>query len=222
MTQQIFVIGDTHGDWNRFFIRIYNTGIRDCTLLHVGDIGIGFKSKDEQIKDLAIVNSELQELNITFLGIRGNHDDPSYFKGNISFSNLELLQDYTIKNLSGKKFLFIGGAISVDRINRIENKSWWRDEKAVVNVERVTPCDVLITHAPPSWNYPSNKAMGWFDQDPTLWEECCKERQDIDKLIELSQCTKHFCGHFHVSSFVSLNKCDSTILDVYEIKEIRF
>jgi predicted phosphodiesterase len=220
--QPVFVIGDTHGEWDELFVHLDNAYLEDCVLIHVGDIGIGFVSAEMQIRKLNASNARFKERNIMFYGIRGNHDDPAYFSGDVVFSHLELLPDYTTKTLADKKFLFVGGAISIDRTGRILNRSWWQDEEFVLRPDLITTCDVLITHTAPTWNFQTEKATStWFDADPTLWDECIKERQNTDKLIELSQCRKHFCGHFHTSSFVSVNGCDSTILDICEIKEVR-
>lgn len=223
MNQNIYIVGDTHGDWDVLFGRIDRADIKDCVLLHVGDIGIGFKSPDKQKREFDLLNNRFQKRNIMFKGIRGNHDDPSYFLGQYNFSHFELLPDYSYRIFNGEKFLFVGGAVSVDRRLRVPNMSWWENEEFVLRPELVEKVDVLITHSAPNWIGPSDKAgiSGWCEKDPTLWDECVKEREKHNELIKLCCPTKHYCGHFHVSAFTSVNGCDSRILNILEIIEHR-
>lgn len=53
--------------------------------------------------------------------LRGNHDDPSYFNGEkkLDLKNIICIPDYTIINFHDKTILLVGGAISIDRMNRI-------------------------------------------------------------------------------------------------------
>lgn len=223
VNKNIYIVGDTHGDWDVLFGRIDRVDIKDCVLLHVGDIGIGFKSPEKQRREIDLLNNRFKKRNIRFMGVAGNHDHRAYFLGQYNLSHFELLPDYTYRIFNGEKFLFVGGAVSVDRRLRVPHVSWWQDEAFVLKPDLVEKVDVLITHSAPNWNGPIDKAgiSGWCDKDPTLWDECLKEREDITKLIELSQPKKHFCGHFHVSSFASLNGCDSRIVDILEIIEYR-
>ena len=88
----IIFLGDHHGAWNELFYLIDKNKIKDCHIISVGDLGIGFKSKKEYEYSLSEkLNNEFKEKNINFYGIRGNHDNPSYFKGEnrICFENFE-------------------------------------------------------------------------------------------------------------------------------------
>ena len=87
-------------------------------MIQVGDFGAGFRK--DFLDDMLYLNDVLNEYNVTLYVIRGNHDDPKFFNGNHNWGNLKLLKDYTVLDLEGKKILLIGGAISIDRGNRIE------------------------------------------------------------------------------------------------------
>jgi hypothetical protein len=219
----VLLVGDTHGDWDALFRKLEYLQIEDCVLLHVGDIGIGFKSPDKQHREIELLNNRFKKRNIQFKGCRGNHDDPKYFLGSVIHSNFELIRDYSYQKFNGERFLFVGGAVSIDRRMRVPNMSWWEDEAFVLKPELVDKVDVLITHSAPQWigDFQKSGIAGWCEKDPTLWEECVKEREDIAKLIELCGCKKHLCGHFHQSHFASHNGCDSRILDILEIVEHR-
>ena len=221
-TDLLCVVGDTHGNWNSLIEKIDSLTIRDCVLIHVGDVGIGFKSPEKQKHDLEIVNNCFSDRGISFYAIAGNHDDPSYFQGQVNLSNIVLLPDYSQMLINGKKFLFVGGAISIDRIMRTPNKSWWEDEFFVLDESRAEKCDVLITHTAPNWIGPIDKnGIAWYtERDASLWAECCEERSAMNRLIELTQPDQHFCGHFHCSESAVNGKCISRILNENEIYEI--
>ena len=135
-----------------------------------------------------------------------------------------MLPDYTTLTLNDKKFLFVGGAISIDRTMRKEGISYWKDEVFKLDESKIQQCDVLITHSAPTWNGPieKNGMLATFCQkDPTLWDECMEERKQHDILVKLSGAKRHYCGHFHQYFVVDFDDCVSTILDILQIAEIR-
>ena len=223
MSKPIYIVGDIHGKWDHLFLKIKASEIRNFTLVGVGDLGIGFLDADKQARQFDYINSFFGGKGIDFIGIRGNHDDPSYYDGSIDYSNFKLLPDYTSLTLNDKEFLFVGGAVSIDRKIRKEGVSYWADEKFILDHSKIKRCDVLVTHSAPTWSGPFDKSgiSGWCDRDDTLWDECLQERKDHDVLIKLCGASRHYCGHFHTSSSVDFDGCISTILDELEVKEIR-
>jgi Icc-related predicted phosphoesterase len=221
--EKILVLGDHHGNYNRIFDKIYKNQIENCLLIHVGDGGEGFKSRDKEIKTFNILNEKFKSLGIQYMSIRGNHSDPSYFDGSVDLSNFKLLPDYHTEIINEEKFLFVGGAVSIDRIFRKEGSSYWSDEIFVLKPELVEKCDVLITHSAPSWIGPFDKESisSWCEKDKTLWDLCYKERIEHNELIKLCQPSKSYHGHFHASHWVDFDGCYSTILEIEEIKEHR-
>lgn len=221
MNKPIYIAGDSHGQWDSLFKKIEDYDIKDCILISVGDLGIGFISHDKQMRQFDQLNNRFKKHNIQYMSIRGNHDHKLYFEGidRVVLSHMELLDDYTYKTLNDQKFLFVGGAISVDRTRRTEGVSYWKDEVFVLDESKIEQCDVLVTHSAPTWNWNSTKdnIKWWCDQDPTLWDECRKEREDHDKIIELGKPSKHYCGHMHVSSTAFVGGCHSRILAELEI-----
>lgn len=216
---KINIIGDTHGEWNYVFEKIKNLEIRDCLLIHVGDVGIGFRPENGQRRQFEELNSFFSARNIQFKAIRGNHDNKKYFDENVKLSNFELLPDYTYREFNGEKFLFVGGAVSIDRKLREPNVSWWKDEIFVLKPELCQKVDVLITHTAQTWNGPCDKngIKYWCERDSSLWEDCKEERFLLDKLIELCQPKNHFAGHFHRYYFSEVGGIKSRILAEHEI-----
>jgi hypothetical protein len=158
------------------------------------------------------------------MSIRGNHSNPAYFDGSICYENFKLLPDYTTKTINGQKFLFVGGALSIDRKVRIMDVSYWKDEKFVYKPELVTEeCDVLIIHSAPTWLGPFDKdgILSWCDKDEYLWKECVQERLDISELVEKCNPQKLYCGHFHISTQMDYGGYRGRILDELELVEHR-
>lgn len=238
-TKPIYIVGDIHGRFDKLQEEIKRFDIRDCTIICVGDLGIGFaypidKKKEQRIH--AQQNEWFGRRNIKFYSIRGNHDDPQFFTGDtrVVKDNFELLEDYSTLELNGEKFLFIGGAISVDREctdsrgvkYRREGLTYWKDEVLVLKPELLQPCDVLITHTAPTWNGPLDKEgirsiVNYDIVDPTLWDECIVERKNIDEIIRVTRPKMQYCGHFHSYHWVESWDCYSTILAILQFKEHR-
>jgi hypothetical protein len=149
-------IGDIHGQFEVISALIKKYDINNTTLIQVGDFGAISKDRFgmkvfECIKRLKNLDKKLRALNNTLIITSGNHDDPFCFSSNWGedlFSNIELIKDYTVREISGKSHLFIGGAISVDREMRRRN-GWFFFEDEVVDfdLDKVPEeIDVLVTH----------------------------------------------------------------------------
>jgi hypothetical protein len=222
-TKPIYIHGDNHGDWNTLFNRIDEYGIGDCTLINVGDCGFGFKHPLKEASKIKKLNAKFADRNINYLCIRGNHDDPSCFHGQHNYSHLRLLRDYHTEELNGLRFLFVGGAVSVDRIQRTPYRSYWYDEEFVLDESKIVECDVCVTHSAPQWIGPADKAAisGWLKSDKLLEEDCNKERLNITRLLALCKARNHYCGHFHESHNVTIDGCNSKILSIDEFTEHR-
>lgn len=218
----ILFLGDHHGAWSQLFDIIDAKKISDCYLISVGDSGIGFTDKKNQIKMINYLNYEFKERNIIFMSIRGNHDDPDFFRGEdiVSLSNFELIEDYTVIEHNGKKIQFIGGATSIDRTARSEGISYWEGE--VLNFERdkCQEVDILVTHTAPSWCFPqqfNEMVYGWAREDAFLIEDLTEERAIMDEICKLCKPRLHLYGHFHSSWTERVNGCIHRLLDINEI-----
>jgi hypothetical protein len=220
-SKKIILLGDHHGDWQSVLQIIDRLLIRDCLLICVGDGGEGFQEKTKQMHQFQVLNHLFEKRGITYWSIRGNHSDPQYFDGSVCLSNFELLPDYTTRTINNEKFLFIGGAISVDRLARTPEVSWWSGEGIVFKPELISECDVLITHSAPHWIGPNDKEgiNWWCEKDLTLWEDCVKERRIMNEIFQLAKPKFAYMGHFHQSCFVDLEGCRARILDINEFFE---
>lgn len=237
-------LGDLHGNFEYVKYIIKTKQISDQTIIQVGDFGAGFINEARQIEVFELLNKFLKLRNIIMYVIRGNHDDPHYFKGNHQYSNLKLMSDYSVLELEDRKILMIGGAISIDRKSRLANdtinskygsdqKSYWFDELVVKDDEKLaqlTGCDLLVTHTAPDWCFPLNKigfgslVESFAQDDPELLNDLKSERKlmsDIFNTIQKQNSIKdHFYGHFHRSDITMNGYCNHYLLGINELREI--
>ena len=152
-----FAVGDVHNKWlgtigehvKQFrddIERSEKLDVANVGYLQVGDFGIGHTNDiREDVDRLFALDRILQEFRSYLYIIRGNHDDPSWFKAENfkevkdKLENIMFIPDYTVLTLDLENFLFVGGAISIDRVpNR--TKAWpayWTDEGFIYDEEKI-------------------------------------------------------------------------------------
>ncbi len=217
----LLFFGDNHGRWSDLLSIIKAKKISNVNIISVGDMGIGFNPyEDMAMCDL--LNKQFKQNGISFYGIRGNHDDPAYFKGNnrVCLDNFELIEDYTIGEYGSSGIQFIGGAISVDRTGRAVNISYWENEGVVFDRDLCQKVDILVTHTAPSWCSPqtfNEMVYGWAREDAYLIEDLTDERAVMDEIFKLCKPSSHLYGHFHFSWAEEINNCKHRLLDINEL-----
>lgn len=140
---RIFLTSDIHGSHEfckqmENFCEAYNT-TKDDILIVSGDAGINYHCNEQDNS----FKHKLSQLPITFLVLHGNHEERAwnvqgYENGQhkvgqnyitayqqLEYPNLLFLSDYQSVNLNNKKFLFLGGAYSVDKYYRLLNHAKW-------------------------------------------------------------------------------------------------
>jgi hypothetical protein len=223
----LILLGDTHGAWSQLMWNIERADIRDKNILGVGDLGVGFYANPAREKDdYKSINRALADRNIFFYGIRGNHDDPNYFKKGqcIELSNFQTLEDYTQLEWRDKiKILCVGGAVSIDRTGRLLNKSYWEDEAVNYQPSSCREVDVLVTHTAPSWCFPqqfNEMVYGWALEDAYLIGDLSNERAIMNEIHKLCKPKLHFYGHFHSSWTETINNCKHKLLNIDELYQL--
>jgi hypothetical protein len=220
----MFFMGDNHGDYERMFSLIKRGNIENSYFIHLGDGGEGFSDTNKQMRQFVYLNDFFKNRNINYMSIRGNHSDPFYFTGDsrIMLSNFELIEDYTVMEYNNKLIQFIGGAISIDRVERIEGKSYWAEELVRLDREQCQKVDVLVTHTAPSHCYPqkfNSMVYNWSLRDAYLLEDLTNERKIMDEIYKICQPSLHLYGHFHYHWTENINGCEHRLLDIDEIWE---
>lgn len=239
----VIILGDIHGQFYDLKKIIDRKGIEKCFIIQVGDFGIGYypdKSEDT-LRDL---DKFLRQRDIILYAIRGNHDDPYYFKGKHILENLKLLPDYTQLDIDGHNFLFVGGAVSIDRKNSlalmqkssirgIDSPLYWFDEPFVLDEEKlkdIKGVEIVVTHTAPEYCFPDNRGGfgrfvdNYIANDPALVDDLTEERTLVTKMFEIlrenNYVDKHFYGHFHRSEITLNSYTTHQLVGINELVEI--
>lgn len=222
----IYFLGDHHGAWTQLTEIIDFNKLTDCYIISVGDLGMGFALKQKEYERHEKLNKFFAERNIHFYGIRGNHDNPDFFKGDPKFNltNFKLIEDYSLFKYQDKTIQAIGGAISIDRTGRQLNVSYWDGEGVVFEKNKCEKVDILITHTAPSCCFPqqfNEIVYGWAREDDYLIEDLNEERSLMDKIFKVCRPSFHVYGHFHSSWTEEISGCKHKLLDIDEFFEYR-
>jgi UDP-2,3-diacylglucosamine pyrophosphatase LpxH len=227
---RVLLLGDIHGEWNRIKAHVKFFDIKNAYIIQVGDFGIGFHKPNYDKTELQFLNKYLKTKNVHVYVIRGNHDDPTPFAEHRNYGNIEFLPDYTELTLVGQKFLFIGGAVSIDRNHRkMKQLGWFEDEGIVYDSDKIAKCrdiDVVITHTSPEYVYPmkfGEIVYHYAKQDALLLDDLRIERALMTKMcdeLRLNNDIKEwYYGHFHSSNVEDYMGIKFTLLGIGEYKE---
>ena len=228
---RLFFLGDVHGNWRLIRSLVKRFDIKNAYIIQVGDFNLGSRKPASQLELLEFVNERLVEANVILLVIRGNHDDPEPFHNNYKLSNIEFLPDYTVRKLCGKKIMFIGGAVSVDRHERkMEGLKWWEGEEFVLNSDELIKArniDIVVTHTAPHFVTPIGLNQFVYDkakQDDLLVGDVLLEREEMTKVydyLEMNNDITHwYYGHFHRSSVEQFRRTEFRLLNIDELYEL--
>ena len=232
MNNRIVYLGDIHGEWNivECLAKDLKNQESEATIIQVGDFGVGFPDQMQGRKEgkrLDYLCSVLAQNNCKLLVLRGNHDDPAKFPG-LWQDRIEFLPSNTRRLIYGKDHLFVGGAISVDRVGRKEGVSWWHDESIDVNgmmellASDPTRPQVIVTHtAPNEANLPTPKWVNsLFSKDKTLKQELQRERDALSivfkKFADRGRPIDWIYGHFHCHRILDVGGIIFRQLDINE------
>lgn len=216
---KIILIGDVHGEEEIFHklrtkaLKKYCLTTNDFIII-LGDFGCiwnGFRDKRED-QLLRWLDAKI----FTTLFLDGNHENHIRLKqleerffldgkvGIVSdkIFHLKRGEVYTIFN---KKFFVFGGAESYDKIYRIENVSWWKDEipsfseveNGLANLEKHQfSVDYILAHTLPTSivdiilsGKGQRPGTGRDIRDPTS--------KMLEHFVQITQFNKFFCGHWH-------------------------
>lgn len=222
--ENIFIVGDVHGRWNDLADLISKTLPSDSLIIQVGDFGLGFPGLNLKAAKNTL-QPVLTENNSELYIIRGNHDDPDYWQKTKKVGDITLLKDYMSRTINGKRFLFVGGGISIDRSERIVNVSYWFDEAVhEKNLNTLKKCDVLVSHSAPENFYPigcNEVVMDFSRYDSCLLEHIKRERHYLRNLVEKVKPEKVYYGHFHLDWVEKINNMDVFALGELQVRQLK-
>ena len=132
--------------------------------------------------------------------------------------------------IEGKRILFIGGATSIDRLQRTPDKTWWEGEIFNLDVDKLLECeniDVVITHTAPKFAFPigfNSLVMGYAAYDPMLIENLTNERNALTIAYETlkgkNKITKWFYGHFHATETTYYEDTNFHLLGINQFHQL--
>jgi Icc-related predicted phosphoesterase len=186
----VIFVGDVHGAFE--YLPKYKR------FTQVGDLGIGF-GQDESVLD-----------KIDFQFIRGNHDNPEKCQEHPSF-----IGDWKVEG----HVLYLSGAGSIDKFNRIWGVDWWPNEELthsqmneVLDLPDDLEIKVVVAHDCPHAAYPevlSHHSMDSFTTPKFLDHVLVKFNPRI-----------WIHGHHHKSKTYRVRSTQFYSLGIAEQKEI--
>jgi len=177
----------------------------DSIIIINGNEKLGFNDIKYYELILTKINKALSKTNTYLFFIRGNNDNPSFFKDElINLSNVKSIPDYSLIKISSKNILCVGGGISINRswkmkhqelINSITSneskKIYWEDEAPFFDGESLkelknTKIDYVITHIAPTFSFPdfSYKEIPWIKADKALIDDLENARLVMDNIYD--------------------------------------
>ena len=132
--KSIVVSGDIHGDFTQLVYKCcIQYGMTDTVIIVAGDCGFGFEKPGYYENLYKRCRERLAKANNWLLFVRGNHDNPAYFRSALPLGSSKNLQpikhrrwltlpDYSVVKSCGHTILCVGGATSIDRTYRMNSK----------------------------------------------------------------------------------------------------
>lgn len=225
------MLGDTHGDLDFLDRAAACAAEADATIIQVGDWGFLWPRSEQ----LAQVQLSLERAGqfagkptVTMRFIDGNHDWHPKLReysalpdGSVPLTENVIYQPRgsTWEDSDGTRFLFCGGAPSIDKAHRAEGRSWWPEETIseaefmlALGAEQI---DVLVTHDAPDYP-PGFSPKG----DPEFRALSARSLEMVASLIVRHKPGLHIHGHWHarysrgvtVGLAANVNKFNDAIL----------
>lgn len=206
----LYICGDIHGNVEDLVWTLaIKNNLHDVSVIVVGDFGVGFGEPGSMKTTYNNIIDRLEKYNIELYTIRGNHDNPEWFDGKHNFPRLTFLEDHKQIEICGKSIYPIGGATSIDRLDRIkQNAEWekrgsakkcyWAGESVVKKKDNLpVKVDILLSHeAPLTFEPVLVRNQG---ENLNIYEDILSDRKYLDYVLGEINIGKWFFGHYHKS-----------------------
>ena len=230
-TKTIIVSGDIHGDFNQLVFKLcIQYQLTDTLLIVAGDCGFGFEKKEYYEQMVRRNTKRMNQANNWIVFVRGNHDNPAYFDGVMfNFKRFIAVPNYTILQACNHTILCVGGAISIDRIyrinewnkrkyrlhlndsqeNNISRNLYWKNEAPIYDSDKMNAIrtsfliDTVVTHTAPSHCelFSKSNLNQWAENDLSLIEDIQFERKTMDMLLHHLKTDNHPINHWYYGHF---------------------
>ncbi|MBB5167134.1 metallophosphoesterase [Mycobacterium sp. AZCC_0083] len=217
---KILVAGDWHGNgaWGQKVIHHARKSGAD-TIIHVGDFGWWSVLDRDTWKYLRFLQENLQECGVTLHWVDGNHENHDDLEEWVDAFDHQPWSAPNYPNIIhmprghrwewwGQTWMSLGGAHSVDRLQRTPGKSWWDGEHiSDADVARAigdgSHVDVMVTHdCPYGVAIPGIHADDKLDAARSGWplseiEASTVNRKQLQKVVDVVRPAVLFHGHYH-------------------------
>jgi hypothetical protein len=200
-------LGDTHGDLD-FAIRAAEVACaNDAEIIQVGDWGFIWHNSNQVAQlslELMRVGEREAKPPVVMRFIDGNHDHhPELRQRDNTLAPNVIYQPRgsTHTDAAGTRFLFMGGAPSIDKGHRTEGVSWWSEEE-ITDEEfkrgmEAPKADVVISHDAPDYP-PGFQPLG----DSEFRIKSYQSMEYVRRLLWKHDPILHVHGHWH-SAYVN-------------------
>lgn len=212
----MIIIGDLHGGYPGILYKVKKYGLENTSLIQVGDWGLGFQHRDDDIKALSQIDKFLREKENYLYILRGNHDNRWFwdYRDTFDLQNVKLVQDYEVLEIENRKVFFIGGGISIDRLSRTTGKDFWPNEEilfdeALLKSACTQRVDIAISHIAPkeAWPYTFDPiVLNFIVKEMAAGRDLAgdleNERQVMSRIysfVRAAGCREWYYGHYHES-----------------------
>jgi hypothetical protein len=217
----ILFVGDSHGKFDKFnaavssaLTELKSRNVKVDEVVSVGDFGFWPRAR------LVPNYKRPDSIDVPVLFIDGNHEDHKIL-AETKFPNDEWDCSHIKRGTFEDGILYMGGATSIDKSQRIPGWDWFEEENisyrdfyhAVGELEAASKaCALICAHDTIIDAYPqlinSNKSPGEKINDPNA--------QALLELVKIARPKTYVHGHHHTFSrydalgthFVSLDRCD--------------
>lgn len=214
---KVGIAGDWHGNtlWAQTVIRQLALELADedeKIIFQLGDFG--FWPGNWGKSYVSGLTDTLEEVGAELFFIDGNHENHPILRKNAEKQGIldrckpvpitgrvTWLQRGTRAKISGKEWLFLGGAASVDRQHRTEGQSWFAEERITDQQVRSAiaggSADVLVSHDSPAFvhiNFPAYPV--WPESDLALSQV---NRDKLEEVIRATGIEFVMHGHMHMA-----------------------
>ena len=243
--REIVVMGDIHGE----FHEVYTRNVQHACIILAGDVGFGFHNFKYYTQCMYHKAQRWLEKNDNIIiCVRGNHDDPAYYKGKLFYEErMMCVPDYTVIKGYHHTVLCVGGAVSIDRTYRYDLNAlrpsgpqyWWADEVPVLDPDKIREItdagyriDTVVSHTCPDFCYPMDKGVTndtlkhWLTADPTLRFDLLNERSVMTEIYHLlvdeydHPVRRWIYGHYHASHKAVYDGMICQLLDISECQRL--
>jgi Calcineurin-like phosphoesterase len=200
MKQYLF-LGDTHGDMEFAVKAVELAADHGAEIIQLGDWSFLWPRADK-LRELSWL---LMEHEVIMRFIDGNHDDHPRLQALAPTPVATQIAPYVIyqprgsvhEDEDGTRFLFLGGAPSIDKAFRTPGKSWWPEETITefefeLAMSADGPIHVVVTHDAPAFP-PGYGPKG----DDVFVEQSRRSMAMIAEVLEQHEPEFHVHGHWH-------------------------